>query len=316
MIRVLCTGGAGYVGSVLVPLLLEDKRWSPQFHVTVLDRFSHMENSLAMCCRNPNFEMERGDCRDVRVLEPLVKQADIILPLAAVVGAPACALDEPAALSLNHHAIATICGLASAQQRVIFPNTNSCYGTTAPDEECTEDTPAKAISLYGKTKLDAEGCVMDRENSIALRLATAFGASPRQRLDLLLNDFVYRAYLDKCVVVFEGHFRRNFIHVRDIANAFLHSIYKFDEMKGKVYNCGLSDANMTKIELCERIKKHVPHFVYVESQIGTDPDRRDYTVSNKRIESTGFRCVMSVDDGIIEMLKLCPTLRNHRYSNL
>ena len=213
---------------------------------------------------------------------------------------------EPAALSLNHHAIATLCGLASPSQRIIFPNTNSAYGTTAPDEECTEDTPVKPISLYGRTKTDAENCIMDRENSVALRLATAFGASPRQRLDLLLNDFVYRAYLDKCVVVFEGHFRRNFIHVRDIANAFLHSIYKFDEMKGKVYNCGLSDANMTKLELCERIKKHVPHFVYVESQIGQDPDKRDYTVSNKRIESTGFRCSMSVDDGIVEMLKLCP----------
>ena len=251
MIRVLITGGAGYVGSVLTDVLVEHfgrERFGPTYDVTVLDNFSTGENSLAAVCRHFNFHAVKGDCRDARVLEPLVRGADVIIPLAAKVGAPLCALDESAAISVNQMAIATLCGMASPSQMILYPNTNSGYGTTGTDE-CTEDTPVKPISVYGVTKAAAEGIVMDRENSLAFRFATAFGASPRMRLDLLVNDFTYRAWLDKCVVIFEGHFRRNFVHVRDMAGAFRHAIENFAVMRGQVYNCGLSNANLTKIEL-------------------------------------------------------------------
>ena len=308
--NILITGGAGYLGSVLVPRLLA------RHDVTVLDNFIHGENTLSQCCADPGFDVVKGDARDMRIVEPLAKCADAVIPLAAIVGFPACLMDQDAAKTTNYHAIANLCGLLSPSQMVIYPTTNSGYGTTNGEDYCTEDTPLKPISLYGKTKSDAERVVLERENSVTLRLATAFGASPRMRIDLLLNEFVYRAVLDKSIVIFEGHFKRNFIHVRDIASAFLHAIDKFPDMRGRPFNCGLSSANMTKIELCERIQKHAPKFVYVESEIGTDPDKRNYLVSNDRIEATGFMPSRSIDDGIIELIKLYATIKNNRYGNV
>lgn len=307
--NILVTGGAGYIGSVLVPKLLQ------HHHVTVIDHLSHGENSLSACCLSKNFEVVCGDARDATILEPLVKKADIIIPLAAIVGAPACARDQSAAQSINYRAIATVCGLASPQQMVIYPNSNSGYGVIGNEEFCTEESPLKPLSLYARTKCDAETIVMDRENSVAFRLATAFGASPRMRIDLLCNEFVYRAIHDRAILVFEGHFRRNFIHVDDIANAFIHAINNFDAMKGNIYNAGLSSANLTKLQLCEKIKEHISDFVYVETEQGADPDKRDYLVSNAKIEATGFRPVRSLDDGIVELKKAFTMLRNTRYGN-
>lgn len=314
--RILVTGGAGFVGSVLVPKLLQrSPHIHDHYHVTVLDSFSHGENSLSACCGSPNFEAVRGDARDVRVLEPLVKRADVIIPLAAIVGAPACAKDESAATSTNRQAIATLCGLTSPAQMIVYPNSNSGYGTIGNEEFCTEESPLKPLSLYARTKCEAENVVMDRENSIAFRLATAFGSSPRMRIDLLCNEFVYRAIHDRAVLIFEGHFRRNFIHVEDIANAFIHAINRFGDMKGKVYNAGLSTANVTKMQLAQKIKEHIQDFFIVETDQGTDPDKRDYLVSNARFEATGFRATRSLDDGIVELKKLFTMLRNTRYGN-
>lgn len=324
MTRILVTGGAGFLGSVLARALLDCRTGEyvsatgqlPAHHVTVLDTFRHNDNSLAECCERPEFSVVRGDARDMRVVGPLVKEADVVIPLAAVVGFPACAADQQAATSTNLGAIADLMGLLSPQQMVIYPNTNSGYGTTKPGWECTEETELNPITLYGRTKAEAERIVLDRENSIALRFATLFGASPRMRIDLLVNDFTYRAINDHAVLVFEGHFRRNYLHVRDAASAFVHCINKFEGMRGQAYNAGLSSANLTKLELCAAIQRHIPHFVYVESAIGEDPDKRDYQISNAKIEATGWRAWRSIDNGVRELVKLFCTIRNTRYGNI
>jgi nucleoside-diphosphate-sugar epimerase len=309
--RVLITGGAGYLGSVLCRVLLKH-----EYAVTVVDSFRHNDNSLAECCENPRFDVIKGDARDMRIMEPLVKTADVILPLAALVGFPMCAADEQAATSTNLHAISNLMGLLSHEQQAIYPNTNSGYGTTKPGWICSEDTPFNPITLYGRTKAEAERVVLERENSIALRFATLFGASPRMRIDLLVNDFTHRAINDHAILVFEGHFNRNYLHVQDAANAFLHCILKFGGMKGQAYNAGLSSANMTKLELCEQIKKHIPYFVYVEAPTGVDPDQRNYVVSNEKFEATGWKARHSIDDGVVELIKLFRTLKNTRYGNV
>lgn len=316
--NVLITGGAGYLGSVLTrELLARRSGYIPlqEHKVTVIDNFRHNDNSLAECCVDTEFDVVKGDARDMRVMEPLVKKADLIIPLAAIVGFPSCAADQQAATSTNLHAVADLMGLLSPQQLVIFPNTNSGYGTTKPGWECTEDTELNPITLYGRTKAQAERVVLERENSIALRFATLFGASPRMRIDLLVNDFTYRAIYDRAVLVFEGHFRRNYLHVRDAAAAFVHCADKFESMRGQAFNAGLSSANLTKLELCEVIKKYVPHFVYVESASGEDPDKRDYQISNAKIEATGWKAWRAVDAGIVELCKLFCTLKNTRYGN-
>jgi nucleoside-diphosphate-sugar epimerase len=310
-LKILVTGGAGYLGSVLVPALLE------QGHtVTVLDSFLFNQNSLLECCVNRRFSVIRGDSREADVLKRGLHDADLIIPLAAIVGAPACAADPTASRSTNLDAIKLLLKLRSTTQRVIYPTTNSGYGIGEKGKYCTEETPLRPISLYGTTKVDAERAVLDAGNSITFRLATVFGMSPRMRIDLLVNDFVYRAVNDRTVVVFEGHAKRNYIHVRDVARAFLHAIDHFHVMHGQPYNVGLSDANLSKLELCAKIKDHLPQFVYLEAPVGEDPDKRDYIVSNEKIERTGYKPAYTIDDGIRELVKGYTVLRNGRYSNV
>lgn len=308
---ILVTGGAGYLGSVLVPELLE-----AGYAVTVLDNFMYRQNSLAHVCHHARFEVVNGDARLADILLPLVKRADIVIPLAALVGAPLCKRDPIAATTTNRDAVATLCKMLSPQQRVIMPITNSGYGVGEKGKLCTEESPLSPVSLYGRNKVEAEKIVLERENAISLRLATVFGMAPRMRIDLLVNDFVYRAVTDRFVVLFEAHFKRNYIHIRDVARAFLHAIDKFVEMRGGPYNVGLSDANLSKAELCERIKRQVPEFVYLEASVGEDPDKRDYIVSNAKIEATGFTPAHSLDDGIRELIKGYRMIHNAVYSNM
>ncbi len=308
--QILVTGGAGYIGSVLCPELLDMGAT-----VTVLDNFRYGQGSLLDCCANPNFTIVRGDCRDEALLKQLVTKSDITIPLAALVGAPICDKDPLAAQTTNLDAVITLCRLHSPSQAVIFPTTNSGYGIGDPKVMCTEETPLKPLSHYGVTKTRAEAAVLERDNSISFRLATVFGLSPRMRNDLLVNDFVNRACADRAVVIFEGHFRRNFIHVRDVARAFAHGIKELSSMKGRAYNVGLDDANMTKLELCAEIKKQIPGFVYLEAPIGEDPDKRDYIVSNARLAATGFRTTWTLQDGIAELIRGYAILQSKNYSN-
>lgn len=310
-LNILVTGGAGYLGSVLVPKLLEIGNT-----VTALDNFYYNQTSLLDLCVNADFNVVRGDARDERILKELLKGADIIIPLAAIVGAPACDYDKISAKSLNTDAIKTLVNMSSTNQQIIMPTTNSGYGIGQKDKFCSEETPLNPVSLYGITKMEAEKIILERGNSISLRLATVFGMSPRMRIDLMVNDFVYRAITDRFLVVFEGHFKRNFIHIRDVANAFIHSIKNFDKMKNQPYNVGLSDANLSKLELCEKIKKHLPWFYYTEAAVGEDTDKRDYIVSNDKIEKTGFKPSFNLDIGIKELIKGFTILRNSRYGNV
>jgi nucleoside-diphosphate-sugar epimerase len=309
--KILVTGGAGYIGSVLTPTLL-----GLGHEVTVVDNFMFGQNSLLDCCHYEHFRVVRGDVRDEGLMKSLVARADVIIPLAALVGAPLCKQDEIAARTTNQEAIEMLCRIAGREQWILLPVTNSGYGIGEPGKFCTEDSPLRPISLYGVTKVKAEEAVLKRENSISFRLATVFGMSPRMRIDLLVNDFVYRAVHDRAVVVFEGHFKRNYIHIRDVARVFVHGLNHFEKMRGRPYNVGLDDANLSKLELCAVIKKHLPNFVYLEAPIGEDPDKRDYIVSNARIAATGFKPEWSLDRGIQELIKGYTILRNTRYSNV
>lgn len=311
MSNILVTGGAGYIGSVLVPALL-----SKGHHVTVLDNFYFNQLTLMDCCPNPAFTIIRGDARDKETMKAAIKNMDYILPLAALVGFPLCDADKMAAQTTNQDAIELLLNIRGKEQRVIYPCTNSGYGTGDGNNFCTEETPMTPISLYGITKVQAEKSVLEAGNSLTFRFATLFGASPRMRIDLLLNDFVYRAVYDRTAVIFEGHFKRNFIHIRDVVNAFIFAIDNFDKMKGFPYNCGLSTANISKLELCAKIKEHIPSFVYLEAPIGTDPDKRDYIVSNARLEAAGWKAQYSLDDGIEELKKVFTILKNKMYANI
>lgn len=309
--RILVTGGAGYLGSILVPALL-----ARGHAVTVLDNFLYRQTSLLDCCANERLTIIRGDCRNREVLGAALEGVDLIVPLACIVGAPACDADPFAARSVNLEAIELLLSLRTAKQRIIFPTTNSGYGIGEPGKACTEDSPLRPISLYGVTKVEAERLILEAGNSITFRLATVFGTAPRMRLDLLVNDFVHRAVTDRTVVVFEGHAMRNYIHIRDVARAFEHAIEHFDAMQGRAYNVGLSDANLSKLDLCAAIQKQVPGFVFLEAPIGKDPDKRDYMVSNERIEATGFHPEWSLEAGIRELVKGFRILRGSQYTNL
>lgn len=307
--KILITGGAGYLGSMLTVQLL-----SQQHQVTVLDNFLWGQNSLATSCAWKNFDIVRGDARDEGVMKPLIAKADAIIPLAALVGAPLCDRDVIAATTTNRDAIRMLCKATSKDQRVIIPISNSGYGVGEPGKECTEESPLRPVSLYGRLKVQAEEIAMARGNAVSLRLATLFGMSSRMRLDLLVNDFVYRAVTDRALILFEPHFKRNYVHVRDAALAFVMAA------KGRlpfgIYNVGLSSANLSKLELCEKIKQYVPTFTFIEAPIGEDPDKRDYIVSNAKIELHGWKPMASLDDGIVELLKGYRMIRNSRYGNV
>jgi nucleoside-diphosphate-sugar epimerase len=309
--KILITGGAGYLGSILVPALLETG-----YDVIVLDNFIYQQNSLLDSCLNPRFQVVRGDCRDEATLRQAIKNADVIIPLAAMVGAPICNADKFAAQSTNLEAIKLLLSLRSVNQLVIYPTTNSGYGIGEAGKFCTEETPLRPISLYGRTKVEAEQKVLDSGRSLTFRLATVFGMSPRMRLDLLVNDFVYRAVTDRAVIVFEGNAKRNYLHVRDVARAFLHALEHFDAMQGEPYNVGLSSANLSKLELCAEIRKQLPNFEFLEAPVGQDPDKRDYIVSNQKIEKTGFQPLYSLDLGIQELIKGYTIIRNSKYGNV
>ena len=307
----LVTGGAGYFGSTMVPDLLQLGH-----RVTVLNRFMYKQASLNHVCQHPNCSVVKGDIRIEGVMAPLLKKADIVIPLAALVGAPMCSQDPVGATTVNHDAIALMLKLLSRQQWVLMPTTNSAYGTGDTNNFCTEESPLNPISLYAKEKVGIEKELLQRDHAISFRLATVFGMSPRMRIDLLVNDFTYRAVHDRFVVLFESSFKRNYVHVRDVSRVFQHAIANFDKMKGQIYNVGLSDANVSKKELCERIQKQVQDFVFLDAPVGKDPDQRNYVVSNAKVEATGFKPMYSLDMGINDLIKGYTMIKNTLYGNV
>ena len=309
--HVLVTGGAGYLGSVLCLHLLQ-----AGYKVTILDSLVHREQSLFHLCTNKNFEFVYGDVRDEDIMRQLLKSADVVIPLAAVVGASACDHDPYTALSVNFEAIQTLIRLRSTQQLIVYPTTNSGYGTKSGNVHCTEETPLEPISLYGKTKVQAEQEVLETVNTVTLRLATVFGLSPRMRLDLLVNHFVYAAVTDGFLVIFEKDFKRNYIHVRDVADGFIHCIKNAEQMCGRPYNVGLEAANLSKEELALKIKSHVPKFYLHFAAVGSDPDKRNYIVSNQRLKEAGFEAQRSLDDGIQELMKGYRMMGRQRFKNI
>jgi nucleoside-diphosphate-sugar epimerase len=309
--QILVTGGAGYLGSTLVPELL-----AAGHKVTVLDNFMYNQNSLAHVCHHPGFEVVRGDVRIEGAVLPLLKKADVVIPLAAYVGAPLCARDPVGATSTNHDALIMMLKNVSTHQRILMPTTNSAYGSGDENNFCTEESLLRPMSLYAIEKVKVEKELMQHPNAISFRLATVFGMSPRMRIDLLVNDFTYRAVHDRFVVLFESSFKRNYIHVRDVACVFIHGIDNYEKMKGQIYNVGLSDANVSKMELCQAIQKQVPDFVFLDAPIGKDPDQRNYIISNEKIEATGYKPQVSLDAGIAELLKGYTMIRNTCYSNV
>jgi nucleoside-diphosphate-sugar epimerase len=311
MMNILVTGGAGYLGSTLVPDLLQAGH-----KVTVLDSFLFRQSSLNHVCHNPDFSVVKGDIRIEGTIAPLLKKADVVIPLAALVGAPMCNQDPVGATTVNHDAILMMLRLLSKEQRVLMPTTNSAYGTGDKDNFCTEESPLRPISKYARDKVEIEKELMQHPNAISFRLATVFGMSPRMRVDLLVNDFTYRAVHDRFVVLFESSFKRNYVHVRDVSRVFQHGLAHFERMKGQIYNVGLSEANVSKRELCERIQKQVPDFVFIDAPVGKDPDQRNYIVSNAKLEATGFRTATSLDAGIAELIKGFTMLKNSMYGNV
>ncbi len=309
--RVLIPGGAGYIGSVLTGHLLDLGH-----RVTVLDNLYFQQKSLFGYATNPNFDFVFGDSRDKATLKPLMAKNDVIIHLAAVVGMPACTKDPEYSQSLNYGAAKLVAELASKDQRIIYPCTNSGYGTQSGDVFCDENTPLAPISLYGTSKAEGEKAILDSGKGMSFRLATVFGASPRMRVDLLVNDFTYKAFSQGSIVIYEGHFMRNFVGVQDSARAMIFAMDNFEAMRGGIYNLGVDSANMSKLDLCKKIKQHVPNLYYTEAPVGTDPDRRNYVVSNEKLRQAGFEATQSIDDGIRELLTLYKMFGRSEFGNV
>jgi nucleoside-diphosphate-sugar epimerase len=309
--KLLVTGGAGYLGSILSERFLAEG-----FEVTVVDNLMYNQHSLFHLCANPNFEFVRGDVRDEPLMRQLLKGKDVVIPLAAIVGAPACDAEPRLAQSVNYEAICLLNKLRSSDQLVVYPTTNSGYGTKSGSVYCTEETSLDPITLYGKTKVEAEAELLAKPRAISLRLATVFGVSPRMRLDLLVNHFVYAAATDRYIVIFEKDFKRNYIHIRDIADCFVHSIHHSDRMSGRSFNAGLDSANLSKEELALKVKEYVPDFFIHFAEFGKDPDKRNYIVSNQRLREAGFEAKRSLDDGIQELLKGYRLMARNQFKNV
>ena len=311
MSKILVTGGSGYIGSILVPKLL-----SSNHHVHVVDNLMYGQSTLASCIANSKFTFTRGDVRNKELMKTLLKNVDIVIPLAAIVGAPACDRDPIAASSINRDAVLQMFDYIGASQRVIMPTTNSAYGQGDKDNFCDETTKLNPLSLYARDKVIVEEALMSLPGATSFRLATVFGISPRMRLDLLVNNFVYKASTDGYLTLFEGHYKRNFIHLNDVAQAFELGIERPEQFSGEIFNVGLSSANISKIDLCNEIAKFVPQFNFAEASVGKDPDKRNYIVSNKKIEALGFNPVVSIQDGIAELIKGLELFRHPYYSNI
>lgn len=310
-LKILITGGAGYLGSIMTPFFLSDGH-----SVTVLDNLMYGQFPLLDCCANPKFDFIKGDICDSALMDRLLPQFDAVIPLAAIVGAPACKLNPTLTKMVNYEAYMSLIKKLSAGQMILFPTTNSGYGIGEPDAYCTEKSPLRPISEYGRDKVAIEAALLDKGNAVTYRLATVFGFSQRMRMDLLVNDFTYRAYKDHCLVLFEDHFRRNYIHIRDVAKAFKYGIEHYDTMKGEPYNVGLSSANLTKRQLAEKIRKFVPELYIHSAPIGEDPDKRDYLVSNEKIEAMGWAPDHTLDDGIRELLVGYKIIKPNMFGNI
>ena len=308
--NILITGGAGYIGSVLVSTLLEQ-----DFKITVLDNFYYHQEKKHLL-NNADIKLVEGDVRDYSLVKNLLKENDVIIPLAALVGAPICDQKPKEATEINLESIKFLKKNASKSQMFLMPVSNSGYGIGEKGSVCDENSPLKPISLYGKTKVAAEEIIMERSNSISFRLATVFGMSKRMRLDLLVNYFVNKALTEKKIKIFEGHFKRNYVHINDVSRVFLYAINNFSEMKNEVYNFGLENANLSKIELAEKIKSLVNDFEILEDKFGEDPDKRDYIVSNKKILSKKFEFLNDLDQGLKELLDGIPKLAKGKHSNV
>jgi nucleoside-diphosphate-sugar epimerase len=311
MQKILVTGGAGYVGSILVPELLNKGH-----QVTVIDNFMYNQPSLAAVVSNPNLELVFADVRDYATVKKYIVAADVVIPLAAIVGAPACAKDPLTASSINKDSIIWLFEQLSSDQQIIMPTTNSAYGSGDKNNYCDENSPLNPLSLYAKDKVLVEKELMQQTKATSFRLATVFGISPRMRLDLLVNNFVHRAMTDKFVVLFEGHFKRNYVHVRDVSQAFCFAIENPDKVEGEIFNFGLSEANISKEELCQAIQALLPEFTFLDAPLAKDPDQRNYIVSNEKIESRGMKASISLSDGIAELIKGLKMFEQYPFSNL
>ena len=309
--KILITGGAGYIGSVLTPILLDK-----DYRITVIDNLLYNQTSLIHLCASPNFKFIKADVTDYEFMKKELLKYDIIIPLAAIVGAPACKNNPKLAKAVNLDAIDFIAKNTNINQKILYPNTNSGYGIGKKNAYCDETSPLKPVSQYGLQKVDAEKLLLSTKRAISFRLATVFGLSSRMRLDLLVNDFTYRACRDKFIILFEEHFKRNYIHIKDVAKAFVFGIENFEKMKGEAYNVGLSSANLSKRELVEKIKKYIPDFYIHSAQIGEDPDKRDYIVSNEKLEKLGWKPDFSLDDGIKEIVNAYPILAKSQFKNV
>ena len=297
--KILITGGAGYLGSVIVGKLLNEGH-----SVVVLDKLLFNQTSLLHYTNHSEFKFVYGDVRNKKLLKKLCDEVNVIIPLAAIVGFPACDAEPQLANEINYEQIVNIVEFTKDRDvKILYPNTNSGYGIGVGQTECTEDSPLNPISIYGSTKVSAENHLRKNTDAIIFRLATVFGVSPRMRTDLLVNDFTYKAITDKYIVVFEKYFKRNFIHIEDVANAFVFMLHNYDTYKGEVFNVGLSDSNLNKQELLEKIKLQVPKFAIVYDDYYEDPDKRDYIVSNAKIEATGWKPTWSLDEGIEQLIE-------------